>query len=83
MGKKQSFLSGTAMPIILSIALAFTGLVSFAGYYKVLTIIAGAGCIYLLLRRDLTPLHSISALLFLVYIVISGLTRFWAISGKF
>ena len=66
-----------------SIFISVTGLVYFSGHYKILTLIAGAACLYLLLRRDLTPIFNLPALLFLAYISISGLTRLWAISGKF
>lgn len=84
MSKNRS-VSQTSMlfPFLESVVLAFAGLVFFAGYYKALTVVAGLVCLYLLLRRDLTALRSIPAVLLLVYVAFSGLTLFWAISGKF
>ena len=66
-----------------SILLSISGLIYFSGHYKILTLMAGAVCLYLLLRRDLSPIFNLPALLFLVYVSVSGLTRLWAISGKF
>lgn len=69
--------------VLASLVLAVAGLACFSGSYKVLTLLAGAACLYLLLRRELTPLRSVPALLLLAYVAFSGLTRFWALSGKF
>ena len=70
-------------PLLASAVFAALGLVYFAGNYKTLTLLAGVLGIALLLRRDLTPLRAWPALLLLGYVAASGLTRFWAISGKF
>ena len=87
MSKKHSvsqISQSSMMPAVLaSVALAIAGLVYFAGNYKILTVLAGLCGVYLLLRRDLTPLRSVPAVLLLIYVVFSGLTRLWAISGKF
>ncbi len=84
MSKKQSALSSPVLTdILICIAAAVMGLVYFAGHYKIATLLIGLWCIYLLMTHDPSPLRSIPAMLFLTYIVVSGLTRFWAISGKF
>lgn len=84
MGKNRfASQSSILFPLLESAVLAFAGLVFFAGYYKVLTVAAGLVGLYLLLRRDLTALRSIPAALLLMYVAFSGLTLFWAISGKF
>ena len=84
MSKQQSYSQSRLWPtILLSVVLAFLGLVYFAGHYKYLTIAAAAVAIYLLTSRDLSRLRSIPAMLLLLYVVFAGLTRFWAISGKF
>ena len=69
--------------VLLSAVLAFLGLVYLAEHYKYLTVAAAAAGIYLLFRRDLSPLRSIPAALLMLYVAFSGLTRFWALSGKF
>ena len=87
MSKKRSApvsRKATMLPAaVLSVVLAFAGLVYFAGSYKMMTLLAGVCGVYLLLRRDLTPLRSVPAVLLLAYVAVSGLTRLWAISGKF
>jgi len=87
MSKKRSVPTArqsTMLPAVLvSVVLAFVGLAYFAGSYKMFTVLAAVCAVYLLLRRDLTPLRSIPAILLLVYVIVSGLTNFWAISGKF
>lgn len=84
MSKQRSYSQSRLWPtILLSVVLAFLGLVCFAGHYKYLTLAAAAVAIYLLTSRDLSRLRSIPAMLLLLYVVFAGLTRFWAISGKF
>lgn len=84
MNKNRSAAPNAALVTVLaSLVLAAAGLACFAGSYKVFALLAGAAGLYLLLRRDLTPLRAVPALLLLAYVVFSGLTRFWALSGKF
>lgn len=84
MRNQRSYSQSRLCPtILLSVVLAFLGLVYFAGHYKYLTVAAAAVAIYLLTSRDLSRLRSIPAMLLLLYVVFAGLTRFWAISGKF
>ena len=75
--------SSLLLPGLASVVFAVLGLVYFAGNYKTLTLLAGLAGILLLLYRDLAPLRAWPALLLLGYVAVSGLTRFWAISGKF
>lgn len=75
--------SSMLVTLLTGVVLSLTGLVFFAGYYKPLTVAAGLVCVYLLLFRDLKPLRSIPAALLMAYVIFSGLTLFWAISGKF
>ena len=84
MSKQRTLFESSNLLILLcSVLLALGGLVYFASYYKILTLAAGAWCIYLLLRRGLNPVCNLPTLLFLAYVSICGLTRLWAISGKF
>lgn len=78
--RQASFPYGT---VILCLLWAGAALVFFSGYYKVLTLLAGLAGLYLLARRDLSPLRTLPALLLMAYVVFSGLTGIWAISGKF
>jgi len=82
---KQHSVKQHAAPsaILIGILMAVLGLVCFAGNYKVLTVLAGVAGVYLLLKREVMNLRSLPALLLLGYVLVSGLTRFWAISGKF
>lgn len=84
MSKQRSLSQSSLLPTVLAgVVLACAGLVYFSGAYKVLTLLAGLLGLWLLLRRDLTPLRTIPAILLLAYVVFSGVTRFWAVSGKF
>ena len=69
--------------LILCLACVVLGLVFFAGHYKVLTLLAAIAVICLLLFSDLNGMTKRSALLLLGYIIFSGLTILWAMSGKF
>lgn len=69
--------------ILIAALLAGVGLAYFAGYHKILTFLVCICAVILLLRCDLSNLWNIPALLFLFYLTINGLSRFWAISGKF
>lgn len=75
--------AGMLLTLLTGVVLALAGLVYFAGYYKPLTIAAGLVCVYLLLFRSLKPLRTVPAALLMAYVVFSGMTLFWAISGKF
>ena len=84
MSNQRSYSQSSLLPtVLLSVVFAFLGLVYFAGHYKYLTVAAAAVAIYLLTRRDLSRLRSLPAILLLLYVGFSGLTRLWAISGKF
>lgn len=67
----------------LGVVLALLGFAFFVGHIKVLSVLAAAACIFLILRRDLSPMRTIPGLLLTAYVVVCGLSRIWAISGKF
>lgn len=71
------------MMIAACAVLAILGLVQFSGAAKVLTLVMGLAALYLLFTRDLTSLRTAPGILLLLYVVVSGLTGFWALSGKF
>lgn len=71
-------------PGILSVVIwAALGLIFFGGTYKLLTLCAGVMLVVLLFTGRVQNLFSPSAILLLIYLVFSGLTAFWAMSGKF
>lgn len=69
--------------VLLCAVFAVLGMVHLTGSYKVLTLLIGLGMIALLCFADLKPLKNVSTLLLLAYVVFSGFTIFWAMSGKF
>lgn len=83
---KSSSISKTSFPLsmVLSCLILFLlGMVYFAGAYKWLTILVGVIVLILLIRRDLSPVLNLPSLCLLGYVVFSGLTSLWAMSGKF
>ena len=69
--------------LILCLVCVILGLAFFAGHYKVLTLLAAIVYIYLFCFSDLRGMTKWSALLLLGYVIFSGLTIIWAMSGKF
>ena len=69
--------------LILCLVCVILGLAFFAGHYKLLTLLAAIAFIYLMYSSDLRGMTKWSALLLLGYIIFSGLTIIWAMSGKF
>lgn len=51
--------------------------------YKVITVLAGIMAVVLLLTLDIRPLKRLSVSLLCGYVLYSGLSGFWAMSGKF
>lgn len=71
-------------PAALCIALSVLGILCFADVgAKWMTLLAGAGIIFLLATRDLKPICNAPSLLLLGYVLFSWLTIIWAMSGKF
>lgn len=73
----------SAMTGILCLVLAMVGLLLVGGAYKPLTIAAGFAAVYLLLCRDTASLRNLPSLLLMGYVLFSGISIFWAMSGKF
>lgn len=68
---------------VLCMALSAIGLVHFAGSFKLLTLLAGCGMGALLFLSNLKPLRNAASAALLGFVIFSGLTLAWAMSGKF
>lgn len=68
---------------VLCLALSAIGLAHFAGSFKLLTLLAGCGMGALLFLSDLKPLKNAASAALMGFVIFSGLTLAWAMSGKF
>lgn len=71
------------LPVAACVLFAVIGVFLFAGHTQLALFVAGLGMIGALLKMDPSRLKRLPILLLLGYVVFSGLTGFWALSGKF
>lgn len=84
MKRTQSKYGGLLPVVIFSVLGCLVGILSYAIVgTKYITLLSGALLLVVLLRRSLASLWNRSTLLLLAFVVFSGLTAIWAMSGKF
>lgn len=81
--REHSGPSGLLWRILLSLFCFVACYAFYLGYYRTVASIAAAGGAFLLLSSDLRPLGRPGPLALLGYVLFSGMTYLWVVSGKF
>lgn len=69
--------------LLVSVLAFVLGLTAFFGAFKILTAVACVGMVILILSSQISMLKRLPVILVMAFLLFSGLTGFWAMSGKF